>query len=301
MIIGSASYRTFCDISWNRGDPCPKTGIIFVDLDSIPDFFRVISEDGNREKYIIVSAQSDWGLHYQIQKPVWTHLERAIGLFARPELDYQDIKIEARCDKSRCTLSDKYSVSCYSWTSCTFDKIPDNVHKWYLTNNAVSDDPRLVTIPFGINNVSQDIDCRSLIEQEHKLKFSNRNIKLYVNFQFCTKDRLDLYYYFERLSQNNSSIVVERDKPFTHYIKQLSNSQYVLCPPGNGLTCFREVEALACGALPVVVDSVDYAGIPCVQLPSLHLSHLLPELDINIQPNEVCTESYWLKRIRSGV
>jgi hypothetical protein len=303
-ILGCSSYKKFCDVLWSRGDKLPESGIIFVDLDSIPEFFNLIKEDGNKKKYIVVSAGSDWCLHYQQDRPVYTNIERAVGLFLRPEIGYSGVNIEARCDLTRCNITDKYAISCYAWTSATFPEIPSSVVKWYVTNNMIQDD-RIVTLPFGINDVSQDINCREIINNTHKHKLGNRQIQLYVNFQFCTKERLELYQYFDRLSKlpEFSRIVVENNIPFDQYCKRLADSQYVLCPAGNGLTCFRELETIALGAIPVVADNIDYGGIPHVQLPSLYLSHMLPNIDRSsevIIPSDECYEEYWQNRIESS-
>jgi len=295
-LIGCKDYEKMADQVWSRGDSAPKSGIISVDIDSIREFFQTIR--GSKEKYTVISAGSDYGPVYAKEHAPWMDLDKAVSLFARPELSFEGIQVTPRVDLSRSNKDDDFAVKCYSWTSSTFPEIPSNVIHWYV-NNSQLNDSRVSSIPFGINDIAKEVDCKDILSRANKTN-TNRPIKVFCSWQFCTKERLELWKFCELMSKRDSRIVCKYGLPFEEYVDYLCNSQYVLCPRGNGIQCFRELEAIAANCIPVTDWQYDYAGLPVWGLPSLYNFILLPDrTDYSIIENEKCSIEYWQNKIHT--
>ena len=247
-IITCKSYQELCDFCYDAPnlDDLPDSGVIHVPMDQIEEFFRRI--DGNGRKYIVVSSCSDFGLCYQREHPVWRDLPKALQMNLGPHIGYRDIgNIPARCDKSKCRETDTYSVKCYSWTRATFDKIPENVVRWYVTNSLV-EDTRLRGIPFGIAP-GRGIEFVNIepSDQRHKLFYANWNLYTY-----------ERYILREKLRSNHKITVIDEAKPYEEYVVDLSEHMFVLCPNGNGVDCYRTLEAIYAGCIPIVEDNITH-------------------------------------------
>lgn len=241
-IITCKSYFPICDYIYEPELPALPTGIVHCDISLIPEFFSKIQH--NKNKYVVVSSYSDFGLCYQSEYPVWNDLKKAMALFANPQIGYRDFTMPARCNKAKCKETDKFSIKCYSFTEATFDEIPSNVLHWFLVNNGVTNNPRLTTIPFGIAE-----GCAERITQ-YTPKTDSRKNSLYVNFQFYTPERADLFQFYAPMPH----ATVNRELPFEVFLEDLASHQAVLCPVGNGWDCYRTLEALYMECFPIVED-----------------------------------------------
>lgn len=249
QIIHCKRYQEICDQNWGRGDEI-NGRIIHVDADSIPEFFEKLKT--HSQEVVVVSSCCDFGVCYQDNFPIYKDLPKAAKMFAHPSMGYngyEEVRLQPRCNKERCRPSDKYSLKCYSYTSCTFPEIPQNVKRWYTTNSLIFDDPRVVAIPFGVNGVDDIKNAEQIVNHP---KNQTRDIDIYVNFGFHTFERVELFQYYE-LAKNYlpANVVVEQKQDYTHYLDMLSRSKFVLCPAGNGIDCFRTLEALYMGAVPI--------------------------------------------------
>ena len=48
---------------------------------------------------------------------------------------------------------------------------------------------------------------------------------------------------------------VEEPMEFKEYLDQLSRHTYAMCPPGNGVDCYRILECIYVGTIPIVLNS----------------------------------------------
>lgn len=273
QLIHCKRYQEICDQNWGRGDEITGN-VVHVDMDSIPEFFDKLRT--HPKKVVVVSSCCDFGLCYQQEYPVYSDISKAARMFVHPSIGYDSMTLHARCDKARCRLGDKYSIKCYSYTSCTFPEIPKNVVKWYMTNGRVFNDHRIENIPFGVNGTDGIECCKKVADYPIN---SKRDIDIYVNFGFHTFERVDIYQYYQYVaSQFPFNIVVEQEKDYEHYLNMLSRSKYVLCPAGNGVDCFRNLEALYMGAIPVF-ESKDIVHAAYVQNTYLNLASYFLEPD----------------------
>lgn len=251
-IILCESYRWLCDYIYGAGFTSqkivPPEGIVCVALDEIVDFFKLI--DGKTEKYVIVSPRSDFGLFYQKDYPPSLDLLKITNMLVNdPGIKYHGLNIAPRCDLEKCNINDKYSIKMHSWTKATFNKIPDNVIHWFVVNNGIYDNRKVESIPFGIGG-SKPEDVDHFFELSTKYRNNNRIEKLYINFGDSTFERVQLREWYKQ--QNFDWVVIKENIPFDEYIEDLCTYKYVLCPNGNGVDCYRTMESIYCGAIPIV-------------------------------------------------
>ena len=248
-MIDCESWYSLADYHYTGQYNLPSA-IVHCDMGSIGHFFDKIKN--NSEKYVVISARSDFGLHYQNQFPPYLDYSKAANTFITPQnsnFGYNDITIPARINKDKCNPTHRYSVKCYSFTDHTFDEIPHNVVKWFVTNNTIHDDDRIVTIPFGINGVDGNKEPGNLIYSRAKYEFDKyRDKNLYINFQFYTNERARLFH----LYQNEKFATLERNVPFYNYVNGLLTHNCCLCPSGNGWDCYRTLECLYLGCIPIL-------------------------------------------------
>lgn len=245
--IGVYDYRNFCDAEFT---PCcykdllPKKCIIYCPADCIREFFQFCEENPDN-RYIVVSAASDFGLHYQSEYPVNLDIEKGIARLElsefKAELDkYLYLHVEPACILDKCDPSHKYSLRCWFYTQSTFDRIPPNVVKWFCTNVNVDNHDNLIEcLPLG------------LLYKNHYKYNENKTILFYVNFGDSTLDRPIFKKFFSK-----KPWATLRDKlDLQQYIDDLSLSAFVLNPPGNGLDGYRIYETLYSNSIPVVKKS----------------------------------------------
>lgn len=214
--------------------------VIHCHLEKIPDLFQLIKR--SKKKYVIISSDSDAGLHYQYYHSPALDLYKAVYLYIKPSHGYCDLKIEGRLNKSRCRPEDKYSIKYYSYTECTFNKIPENVVHWFVVNNTVSH-PKITTIPLGINGQEALNDISQYPTQDPQ------NL-LYVNLGATTMERIALMHHYSTIKWVTVESKVNRER----YLGQISDHKYVLCPPGNGYETHRLWETLYMNRIPIVED-----------------------------------------------
>jgi hypothetical protein len=138
-------------------------------------------------------------------------------------------------------------------------------------------DERIINIPLGVGKDSPEPLCSTLTNQM-QFSLANRVNLAYANWQDYTYDRAVLR---NGIGSANFSWItlVNSPKPYNDYIKDLSEHSFALCPEGNGVDCYRMLECLYCGCIPIVLDRISYGyleDLPHVRLNSW--SELNPDL-----------------------
>lgn len=303
-IIYAAKYAEMCDYSYEGQSDLPS-GIINVDAGAIPEFFKAIQNNGKR--YIVVSPSSDFGLCYQRYNHPALDLKKWAGMVLNNKHGYQDLYIPARINKKRCNPNDTYSLKCWAFTEATFDEIPNNVVHWFISNCEV-ENSRITPIPLGV------FGNKDVLESVRKIAEHPRNLTrdktLYVNFQFYTTDRLELYHYFKQFE----TVTCKRDVSFDEYLNDLASHKFVLCPPGNGYDTYRSLETIYMGAIPIFQNGLAYIApyttvmYPISRYNSLfainpteleyNYNNIMQSWKNNINLEKVCWP-YWKNRIES--
>jgi len=295
MGIGDCNYEID-----HADDSTPESGVVYCNIEHIPDFFAKCKRTKNR--YVVVSGFSDFGLAYQEEHPVAVDMLKILPFIQRQilGLGYNSLQIPARCDLDHCNIDDKYSIKCYMHTRATLPKIPENIVKWFLVNPML-EDPRIEPIPLGVGkDASQDIFETPLT--------TDKTGWLYLNWQDHTVERSELKSFYLSTKPYWCTIVTE-PKPFKDYLEELSKHVFVLCPEGNGLDCYRILEAIYLGCIPIVKDNPAMAyleNLPVVRVSSwsdINIDFLKNQANL-IEQKEYSSNkikfSFWMEQIEKS-
>lgn len=253
--ISCQSWERLCDHGFDRKN-IPPSGTVFCPLEHIHEFFVACGQTANR--YVLVSASSDYGLHEQnIDHPnadLWKMATRIdFGEVNQHRDNYLHLPLGPCCDTNHCLPSDTYSVKYYNYTKSTFSVVPTNVVKWFCTNVNIKH-PVIQAIPFGLNDEGNITSVMA--------KHIGRPKKglLYVNFQPHTHQRARLLNHFSQ----QSWATVKTQVPVDEFWQDISEHEFVLCPFGNGLDCYRTLETIYLGSIPIIEGGVfasHFAGL----------------------------------------
>ena len=296
MSLGDCNYEIDHD-----DDSIPESGIVYCNIEHIHKFFEKCKQTDN--KYIVISGFSDYGVAKQEEHPpAYDFIKFMPFLYGEiVKLGYDPLFIPPRCEIEQCNIEDEYSVRCYSYTYSTFDEIPDNVVKWYTVNSRI-EDPRIIHIPLGVGK-----DATDDIIATNKLSFSDRINLAYFNFQDHTTERAELKRYFSQRQFHWTSVVQNPERSYRDYLDDLSNHFFAVSPEGNGWDCYRNLEALYTGCIPVVsyAPSANYM----VELPVVVIGDMF-DLSENLLLEFISTKqnfnldkiklSYWKNRIEES-
>lgn len=240
--------------------PCCNC-IIKVHPDQIVPFFKRCEAEKPAYKYVILSPRSDFGIDEQAKAPVNADLAKRISFIPWQKVaeapDYVQIPLGPACDIEHCKITDKYSVKCYAHTCGTFNEIPSCVHHWFCVNSNIKHG-KMTCIPMGLGDGKDAELIHNLVNTPRTFKFLK---KFYLNFTSYTQERADLKTYYKQLTHESLcgpqfATIVESEKPKLEYYNDILDHKYTLCPNGNGLDCYRNLEVLYLGGVPVVKASV---------------------------------------------
>jgi hypothetical protein len=123
---------------------------------------------------------------------------------------------------------------------------------WFTVNPDIVH-PKIIPIPLGLVHKLAPSGCGNTSvfdELNSRSDLLNKKNLLYMNFLIST-NRLerqpvwDHFYYKSFCTKSNS-------KNFREYIKDLTDSIFVLSPPGAGRDCHNTYEALLAGCIPII-------------------------------------------------
>lgn len=125
---------------------------------------------------------------------------------------------------------------------------------WLAQNAYEVSHPKLIPIPIGLENRYNQNGDPSRVEKAIKRLSdkAKRNIFIYMNFNVatCPQERGEVFSLFK-----DRSYVISSPKSYSAFLRDLSRTNFVLCPRGNGFDCHRTWEALLMGAIPIVKSS----------------------------------------------
>lgn len=187
---------------------------------------------------------------------------------------------------------DRILITGYSALPVTkeiFENKPNCIKKWFAQNINYNHND-LIAIPLGIIPKFITLLNDNSIKKTKKYKscclWNDRTNKIRpkTKLQFANK---------------KDHIICNRMKPH-EYFKILSESKYVISPPGYGIDCFRTWEALYLGAIPIVQKSIhteSFSDLPIVivdDITNINFSK------IELSGNDITKLefSYWEKKIK---
>lgn len=286
------------------------SGIAYCATEGAPERFDY---SVRRAPYTIVSGYSDYCVceqekHHPNEDLMKMNLRvNWRGAMSERETYYQ-VPVGPCCDTKRCCPWEKYSLKIDSHTCATFPDLPETVKAWWVTNlNVVH--PRMKFLPFGMNDddTGEKWEGRRLFPE---LRSTPKTRLLYVNFQDNTSERMYLKRHFQ-----NCPWVTFRPAvglPYPEFLAEMASHKFVLSPPGNGLDCYRNYEAMYLGCVPLLQDSIFArhfvsAGFPAVAIDDyrgLDPSNLMQLHDrvLNGKFNwDALKVSWWKERIRESL
>jgi hypothetical protein len=124
-----------------------------------------------------------------------------------------------------------------------------NLSSWVGTN-IIEEDPKILCIPIGFEESERERSFE-IIPFSVKNKEKNKKIKILCPYISLThNDRTDLIDY---LTKARPEIFIQSNRlPFSEYLNQLSQANYVICPRGNGMDSMRIYETILAGAIPII-------------------------------------------------
>lgn len=261
-IITCYRYRDLTDTIYEKAtglDQTPEDGVIWTSAGHLADLFKLIS--GNGRSYVLISSFCDFGIALQSDYPVYKDLEIYAKLIVRQhgeQIGYQGINLPPRYNPQTCKQEDLFSIRSYGFTHYTIPEIPKEIKKWYLVNNQipVGYDDRLVNIPCGVQMNSED----RWTEQFHPEDWDKREIMFYLNWMNYTLEREEIKQVFSKLNGWDRTII-KKEIPHDEFRDNLLNHRFVICPEGIGVDCYRPLEAIYCGAIPIVKNSATTQGL----------------------------------------
>jgi len=153
--------------------------------------------------------------------------------------------------------------------------LPPQVALWFSTN-VTRPHPRVSALPLGIGPSQDPITAGAAALAQAFRPQPARPKWLYVNFRPETNPaaRRPVFESFRRLA--GEPWVTFREPASRgqagRFLEEMGDHRFVLCPPGNGVDTHRMWEALATGAIPVVLRSA--AMEPFAHLPVLLVDDL---------------------------
>jgi len=264
-IITVDSYRKMCDGCYVKGHGIPEGEVIHAEMEDVQHFFDVIKHFPEK-KIILISSGSDYGLNYQVENPINADLLKHANsidwnqVVVSPE--YVKIGIWA-AEYSKCNIRDKFSVKIDNYTCSTFNEIPRNIVKWFVSNGNVNEN-RIEHIPYGVN-----IDTEDNGILKYTKNTSEKTKLVYANFRLNCLDRVRLRNYLLTSTKETWLTFVDTNIPVQDYYKDTSEHIFSICPNGNGLDSYRIHESILLGTIPILSLSrwsknMASLGIPCV-------------------------------------
>lgn len=318
-LININSYQKWCDGIYERGRSLPEGKIIWANLEDVKYLFETIKHYPER-KIVLVSAASDYGLHYQIENPINKDIHKNVLAlnFKNIEESSEYVKLTlGAANYKECDIKDKFSVKMDRFTENTFNEVPINISKWFCANCNVNED-NIEWVPYGANCDTEENGILAYFK-----KPSEKTKLVYANFRINSVERLALSRNLINLNLHNKQMLRESDHegykwltyvgeniPTKEYYQEMAEHYYSICAPGNGLDSFRIAESLSIGTLPIVSNSrwahnALNAGFPVIPVNNL------PYIDYDfislLEKNkglywakwnpEVIREKYWKEKI----
>jgi hypothetical protein len=281
-------------------------GVRWLATEGVADLFR---GPALSRGIVVVSSSSDFGVTLQDAEHPNADLRKLASCgvdwekLGRSREGYHSVGIGPACEPKSCAPSDRYSLKCDRYTWATFPDVPDWVGAWFTTNLNVAH-PKVEWIPFG---VSDQGGAENIPDFQGRRKDGPM---LYVNFQDYTEERVLLKRHYGALAHTENLLVRQAaDLPHREYLAEMTECPFVLCPPGNGLDCYRTYEVLYTGGVPVMKRSVfseylEAEGLPVLLVDDLFglaadaLEDAYDRMKDAVWDYEAVTRSCWEKTIK---
>ncbi len=177
---------------------------------------------------------------------------------------------------------------------------------WFVQNIDSPPTQHLIPIPIGLTNTvnahGQIGVLDPWVQRAAERPLALRHRWIYLNFAIGTNRQARL-----ACVEHFANIRNEWPRSFEDYLSDLSDSVFVISPPGNGMDCHRTWEALLMGCYPIVLHSMLdplYENLPVVVVHNwdavteelLHQKY--EEFQASIWRREKLYAEYWFQKVR---
>ena len=175
-------------------------------------------------------------------------------------LDYFFKEIEPKIMNPFILVTGRSDISIDSWWE---DRITNKIIKWFAVNN-VSSNPKIQTIPLGIDNVNWRFDNNPQGNTKLFNDINSENIKaekeLLVSFQSHTNatERERCLKYFKDQDFTTHRPYTNEDRKneefLKEYYREIQRHKFSICPFGTGFDCHRIWQTLILNSFPIVMN-----------------------------------------------
>jgi len=137
-----------------------------------------------------------------------------------------------------------------------FNNLPKNVEKIWCQNYNYIETDRIKSLPIGLERVrwfpeqkKQEILYKKMDEEIERTEL------VYMNFNPSTNPIRQQIFDSLKTKDFINIEMVGNGGDYENYINNLKKHKFVISPPGNGIDCHRNWEAIYCGCIPIVLDS----------------------------------------------
>jgi len=179
----------------------------------------------------------------------------------------------------------------------------EKVAAWFLQNIDREFTEKLIPIPIGLASKHWPHGNTNLIDRyiPFSLAKNEKTIFMYLNFA-SRPERVDCINNFQKIGAKFENV-----KSYEEYLNDLSETVFVISPPGHGVDCHRTWEALLMGCYPVVKSSMLdplFQDLPVViiddwsQVTDDFLKQKYSELKNKTWSREKLYAPYWFQKVR---
>lgn len=213
------------------------------------DFFESLSDFSFGDMYSSTIIQPN----YQIMKSIFDQ-------FDHPKIFIETHRLGYLLNELNNFLGQKCTIIAHN-SDATFGQdllkyIPKNVDKLWCQNYNYIETDVVKSLPIGLERVRWFPEQKKQeLLYEILSKNEERENLIYMNFNPNTNPLRKKIY--EKLKDRNyiSKEMIGNGGDYKNYLMNLKKHKYIISPPGNGIDCHRNWEALYCGCIPIVVDS----------------------------------------------
>ena len=134
--------------------------------------------------------------------------------------------------------------------------LPNNVQKIWCQNYNYIETDRIKSLPIGLERVRWFPEQRKQERLNEMISTDiDRTELVYMNFNTSTNPiRQEIFNELKDKEFINKDMIGNGGN-YVEYLKNLKKHKFVISPPGNGIDCHRNWEALYLGCIPIVLDS----------------------------------------------
>ncbi len=188
--------------------------------------------------------------------------------------------------------------------------LPNNVDKIWCQNYNYVETDRVKSLPIGLERVRWFPEQKKQEVLHENIGKGNKEGLVYMNFNPGTNPQRQVI--FNQLSNKDfiNKEMIGNGGDYNTYINKLNSHKYVISPPGNGIDCHRNWEAIYLGCIPIVLDSYFnrnmYSDMPVLivdrydDIDEKLLINRYEQIKNNIVNLDIINKKYWNDEIKSN-